>query len=734
MDRIGEMSFEALLLEGARGRLWRAVDEASGRRLTVHLATPGAPGPAFGPAPAGPHLAAVRIAGELGDGIPWYATDWIDGSLDALFREAVAEPVAAQRSIALLEQLLAALGAAHAGGQVHLGLDPRVVRLGEDGGVELLGFGVGPSLDALVDGTDARAVDPAAVLVRACRAPELDDADTPVDARADLYAVAVLAHRLLTGGLPQRSDPDPDLMVDRILSGRNLAAPWVPPSRLNRALPLPLGDWIMQGLAPDPADRFADAATMRAALLATAGAARQETGERAPRAAPPAPRDLPETIEALIDAAQVGSRQRETLRDLAAAVRTDAGGSDGAPPDRTRQALRDAAQAAGMDVAHLDALLLGRYRPRRASGATRPAPAPPAPGPEPAEVVAAAAETAQAAPAEAAAGAGTKQPASGDDGARGRSVLVAVVIIALVALLLLVAGGDPSTGPSTPSPGDVVPAPVAGAGTPEPSATHEPFAPGTRYRDPLASGGEGPELVVVPAGSFRMGCVSGLRCAPDELPVRQVRIPRAFAVGVYEVTFEDYDRFTAETGRVRSGDERWGRGRHPAINVSWEEAQAYLAWLSAETGARYRLPTEAEWEYVARAGSETPWFFGTDATQLCAHGNGADALTAYERRNDTCNDGVGRRTAEAGSYRANAFGLHDTLGNLWEWVEDCYAGSYETAPADGSAREVDGTCPTRTLRGGGLNSGPDELRTANRERNSPTLSLYYIGFRVVREL
>ena len=153
-------------------------------------------------------------------------------------------------------------------------------------------------------------------------------------------------------------------------------------------------------------------------------------------------------------------------------------------------------------------------------------------------------------------------------------------------------------------------------------------APGTRvpatgngFRDVLRAGGEGPEMVAIPAGRFRMGCVSGLDCFDDEKPVHEVTIPRAFALSVHEVTFEEYDRFTYPN---KVDDEGWGRGQRPVINVSWSDATEYVAWLSSQTGAEYRLPSEAEWEYAARAGSATKYTWGNEIGSNRANCGGDD--------------------------------------------------------------------------------------------------------------
>ena len=181
----------------------------------------------------------------------------------------------------------------------------------------------------------------------------------------------------------------------------------------------------------------------------------------------------------------------------------------------------------------------------------------------------------------------------------------------------------------------------------------------------------------------------------------------------------------------KSEDKGWGRGRRPVIDVSWEDAVAYTKWLSEQTGERYRLPSEAEWEYAARAGSTTKYHFGNDESQLCRYGNHADTSTDFDWRNTACSDGVGKRTATVGSYQPNAFELHDMHGNLWEWVQDCWNDTYQGAPADGTAWTI-GDCERRVLRGG---SWAPTLETSAR----PTAQghhrhRYGIGFRVARTL
>ena len=245
-------------------------------------------------------------------------------------------------------------------------------------------------------------------------------------------------------------------------------------------------------------------------------------------------------------------------------------------------------------------------------------------------------------------------------------------------------------------------------------------APAVR-RDRLRIGGLGPELVVIPPGEFLRGDTRG-DGDPDERPVTAVRIPHGFALGRYEVTFEEYDSFCEATGRPKPSDEGWGRGRRPVVNVSWRDAVAYAQWLSEQSGARYRLPTSAEWEYAARAGGQAryPWGdeLGRDRANCAGCGSPWDGVAV----------------APVGRFDPNAFGLYDVAGNVWEWVEDCWHPSYENAPRDGSAYTTGGECDKRVVRGGSWSTPPTELRSANRWRDFNVRTSDDIGFRIARDL
>ncbi len=239
---------------------------------------------------------------------------------------------------------------------------------------------------------------------------------------------------------------------------------------------------------------------------------------------------------------------------------------------------------------------------------------------------------------------------------------------------------------------------------------------GTVFRDSLADGGSGPEMVWIPAGSFRMGDIQG-GGEYDEKPVHRVSVGK-FAMGKFEVTFAEYDKFAEATGRKKPNDRGWGRGNRPVIKVSWNDVTAYTKWLSNQTGKTYRLPTEAEWEYAARAGTETKYWWGNDVGKNRAACYGCGAKWGWDAK---------RMTAPVGSFSANQFGLYDTVGNLWEWTCSKYTDKY-----NGKEKQCVTNASRFVLRGGSWNYEPRFLRSANRYRDEPTDRIGHYGFRLAR--
>ena len=230
-----------------------------------------------------------------------------------------------------------------------------------------------------------------------------------------------------------------------------------------------------------------------------------------------------------------------------------------------------------------------------------------------------------------------------------------------------------------------------------------------------------PELVVIPAGTFCMGSPESEEgYGRDEGPRHEVTL-RSFALGVSEVTFDEWDACFrgGGCGTRRPSDRGWGRGARPVINVSWDDAQAYVSWLSAETGEPYRLPSESEWEYAARAGTTTPFHTGAAISTDQANYRGG----RYRER-----------TTAVRTFAPNAFGLYDVHGNVWEWVADCPSFTYRGAPDDGTAWTPGGRCPSRVLRGGSWNDPPQNLRSANRINSAVGARNFNAGFRVARTL
>ncbi len=230
-----------------------------------------------------------------------------------------------------------------------------------------------------------------------------------------------------------------------------------------------------------------------------------------------------------------------------------------------------------------------------------------------------------------------------------------------------------------------------------------------------------PESVVILAGEFMMGSPASDKARGRNERQHRVVITKAFAIGKHEVTFEEYDRFCEATGRAKPADEGWGRGQRPVINVSWHDAMAYAAWLSVQTGHRYRLPTEAEWEYAARAGTSTAYWWGNTVGQNNANCKGCGNRGA-----------LGMRTVPVGSFPANPFGLHDTAGNVSEWTcsayDEQYGGQESVCSTDLHAESL------RAVRGSAWSYSPRGVRAAYRTKTPPDWRDTTLGFRLVREL
>ena len=307
--------------------------------------------------------------------------------------------------------------------------------------------------------------------------------------------------------------------------------------------------------------------------------------------------------------------------------------------------------------------------------------------------------------------------------------------IAALVLLSAIAGPALAGQPAAPAIGGPGSAPVrassptdrAAAGQAGRKAPRQSLPPGSTFRDC----GICPEMVVVPAGSFVMGS------PPDEKgrlywesPPHRVTVARSFAVGKYEVTFAEWDACVAANGcgGHRPFDWYWGRGRLPVINVSWEDAKAYLRWLSQRTSKPYRLLSEAEWEYAARAGTAGPYHFGSAISTDRANYNGS----RWGRPSKPTENR--RKTVPVGSFPPNAFGLHDMHGNVWEWVEDCWNLDYRGAPTDGSAWIAGGICRARPVRGGAWCFGAGWVRSAARLSLRLHNRGHANGIRVARDL
>ncbi len=236
-------------------------------------------------------------------------------------------------------------------------------------------------------------------------------------------------------------------------------------------------------------------------------------------------------------------------------------------------------------------------------------------------------------------------------------------------------------------------------------------------QDTIIGGELAPEMILLSHGNYIRGDVNG--DTDERLPV-SVNIP-SFAIGVFEVTFDQYDQYCIETQKECPDDEGWGRGNRPVVNVSWQDATAYTAWLSKKTGKNYRLPSDAEWEYAARSGNDDQFWWGDNVGTANANCEGCGSPWD------------GEKSAVVGKFPANDFGLHDTAGNVFEWVADCWHDDFSIAPTDGTAIEKP-HCGKRVIRSGAWSFQAKEIRSANRWRDFPSRRSDDTGFRIARDL
>ena len=229
-------------------------------------------------------------------------------------------------------------------------------------------------------------------------------------------------------------------------------------------------------------------------------------------------------------------------------------------------------------------------------------------------------------------------------------------------------------------------------------------------------------MVVVPAGSFRMG--DPRKIGQEEAnPVHEVRIADAFAIGKFEVTFGEWDACVEAGGcSHKPSDQEWGRETRPVMSVNWEDAKEYVSWLTVKTGHAYRLPSEAEWEYAARAGTTSRYHWGDTPGSGNANCHGCGS--PWDKKS----------TAPVGSFAGNRFGIHDVHGNVWEWIEDCWHDTYDGAPSDGNAWTGGDTCDERVMRGGAFINSARIIPSAARSRSFAEVRIHIIGFRVARTL
>jgi formylglycine-generating enzyme required for sulfatase activity/serine/threonine protein kinase len=746
MDVLGRYQVEAEIGAGAFGAVYRARDPVLTRTVAIKLFHPSNPelvgqitSAAGDPVDVlrerflrearivqeqlfqAPHVVQILGFDVLEDGRPYYVMPYYRRSLRAEIGRDLTDPrridelepevrpraLGLVRGQTVLRQVALALSAIHRAGVVHRDLKPANVMVDGRGDVVLVDFGIAKIADP-----DVPHESPKLVLgTESYMAPEQRSGMGEVDARVDIFAWGVLAYRVLVGELP--------------------GGPLRSPTDFVPGLTPAMGELILRCLDPQRDARPADGAALLAAFDVALPPAREPSESSATISAPltelAGVRDDLEPLRERIDALllehgqippgawlqlealgelaeleraaldTLASDRAEALRERVTPIRrflatVDArlGAHGGVLPAPVLDALRQAGAAVGFDEDREASIIAARSEERAPEAheprASRSSPSHPGGPPE-------------------------RSSRRSRVGSTGRmAVAGGLVLLALVLGLFALWTID------VPERGTDV---VAGESSREPVDTEPESAPGAQPQQ--APAWRPPETVPIPAGAFRMGCRSGPSCSEDELPVEQISIP-AFRMTRFEITFDDFDAFAEASGRALPTDSGWGRGRRPVINVTWNDAMAYAEWLSERTGRIWRLPSESEWEYAARAGTETRYPWGDDIGMDRANCKGCGS------RWD------GQRTAPVGTFAPNAFGLHDMIGNVWEWTADCWQQSHADVPANGEAREPDPgiRCGRRVLRGGAWNLHPRHVRVSNRSWNAPVSLVPFAGFRLVQ--
>jgi formylglycine-generating enzyme required for sulfatase activity/predicted Ser/Thr protein kinase len=632
-----------------------------------------------------PNIVPLYASG-IDEGIPWMALRLVtDGTLQERLEAGNLDVEAGLRVFA---QVARALDHAHARGILHRDLKPQNVLLGGDGTAYLADFGIARMLsgNSALTGTGMMLGTPSYMAPEQARGGELGPA-------CDIYALAVMLYRWLCGTVPFDADTPMAVMM------KHIEAP-VPPEPMD-SLSESVKSVVLTGLAKDPKQRWDSASAMMSALnhalhtdATRVVAAPQGSAVDEPPAAPGLSATKPKrtfrwmlvALPVLLGSVAVAIQLWPSAADDVPAFPTAVEQSDpppAIPATRTNDdqtADQNEAVAAGIDDEQT-------ARVSEHSTTTEATPN------EQTALVAAAAEP-------------LTEPAP----------------------------SNPVTAPvarpaddRVPEPAELPVQPPIASADESPALVEEPASPleaGTVFRDCPQC----PALVVIPGGRFVMGSPAD---EPQrnraEGPQREIDMP-SFALATYETRFAEWDLCLAEGGcKHRPDDKGWGGSEQPVIHVSWNDAQDYVVWLSARTGQRYRLPSEAEWEYAARAGTTGRHYLGDCMTSDLANFNARRPAQGCERGE------FRERPLPVGSFPPNPFGLHDMHGNVWEWVQDCANGSYQGAPISGSAW-MRGNCNRGTVRGGAWHDWGFWLRAAARY-SFPRDSRHPVGgFRVAREL